>query len=157
MCSTTQQRDFSGRLERKLQIAETLTPALFVEVVAQSGLRLAARGGSDATRIQDLVAVRAWSEAALALLDRALPRFALRVIAHEDGEWRCTLGRVWQLPEWLDDTVEARHALLPLAILLAFVRAGRASRQDSEAGARTVPEHPLQTDAAAALCCENFS
>jgi len=52
---------------------------------------------------------------------------ALRRIAYDEGEWHCALSRERELPDWLDQSAEGRHADLALAILSAFVEARRIS------------------------------
>ena len=43
-------------------------------------------------RIRRLVDDKAWTEAALALLELELPAWKLRRLAFEDGEWFCSLS-----------------------------------------------------------------
>jgi hypothetical protein len=86
----------------------------------------AAHGGKTA-RIERLIQSGAWIDAALALVDLELPQWQLRRIAYDEGEWHCALSRERELPQWLDQSVEARHADLALAILSAFVEARRIS------------------------------
>lgn len=104
-------------------------------------------------RIVQLAAVGAWTEAALALLELEQPEWKLRRLAHEDGEWFCSLTRRPGLPIELDDAAEARNALLPLAILDALAEArekggfgfgARASRAAIDARGSITP------------ACENF-
>ena len=68
----------------------------------------------------------------------------LRRIAYDEGEWHCALSRERELPDWLDQSVEARHADLALAILSAFVEAQRIS---APADRTSVPIVPRKTDA----------
>ena len=63
----------------------------------------------------------AWTDAALALIELELPQWRVRRLAYDDGEWYCSLSRGRELPDWLDQPVEGRHADLALAILSAFV------------------------------------
>jgi hypothetical protein len=74
-------------------------------------------------------------------------------IAYEDGEWFCSLGKRWPLPEWLDDVVTVSHPVLPLAILTAFVESCAVTSRSTEP-ARTVPS--IQPSAHEAVCCDNF-
>ena len=73
----------------------------------------------------------AWTDAALALIDLELPLWQVRRLAYDDGEWYCALSRERELPDWLDQSIEARHAELALAILCAFVEARRISAPES--------------------------
>ena len=62
-----------------------------------------------------------------------------RRIAYDEGEWYCALSRQRELPDWLDQSIEARHADLALAILSAFVEAQRISAPSSRTSVPTVP------------------
>ena len=55
----------------------------------------------------------------------------MRRLAYDDGEWHCALSRERELPDWLDQSIDARHADLALAILSAFVEARRVSGPES--------------------------
>ena len=83
--------------------------------------------------------VGAWTDAALALIDLELPQWQVRRIAYDEGEWYCALSRQRELPEWLDQSIEARHADLALAMLSAFVEARRASAPSSRTSVPAVP------------------
>ena len=97
----------------------------------------------------------AWTDAALALIDLELPQWQVRRIAYDDGEWYCALSRERELPDWLDRSIEARHADLALAILSAFVDARRLSAPLKRTSVPPVPRHvnPLCQP----VCCDNFS
>jgi hypothetical protein len=51
----------------------------------------------------------------------------------------CALSRERELPEWLDRSIETRHANLPLAILIAFVDAQRITTPSSRTSVPTAP------------------
>jgi hypothetical protein len=70
---------------------------------------------------------RAWTDAALALINLALPQWKVRRVTYHGGAWYCALSRERELPDWLSQSVEARHVDLPLAILSAFAAARRCS------------------------------
>ena len=72
-------------------------------------------------RIETLIRLGAWTDAALALIELELPQWQVRRLAYGDGEWYCALSRERELPDWLDQSVEARHSDLELAILSALV------------------------------------
>ena len=55
----------------------------------------------------------------------------MRRLAYDNGEWYCALSRERELPDWLDQSIEAHHADLALAILSAFVEARRVSAPES--------------------------
>jgi hypothetical protein len=79
----------------------------------------------------------------------------VRRIAYDDGEWYCALSRERELPDWLDRSIEARHADLALAILSAFVDAQQAAAPSSRTSVPAVSRdvNPLY----APVCCDNFS
>jgi len=83
-----------------------------------------------------------------------LPLWQVLRIAYDDGEWHCALSRERELPDWLDRSVEARHADLALAILSAFVDARRAALPASRTSVPTVPRDasPLYEP----VDCDNF-
>jgi hypothetical protein len=62
-----------------------------------------------------------WIDAALLLIETALPHWKLRRIAYDEGEWQCALSRQRELPEWLDEAIEVSHRNLALAVLKAVV------------------------------------
>jgi hypothetical protein len=94
------------------------------DVIRQACRRFPSVGQSAKTaRIQQFIQSTAWTDAALALIDLELPMWQLRRLAYDEGEWHCALSRERELPEWLDQSIEARHADLALAILSAFVEA----------------------------------
>jgi hypothetical protein len=66
----------------------------------------------------------------------------VRRLAYDDGEWYCALSRERELPDWLDQSIEARHADLALAILCAFVEARRVSAPESRT---SVPDARVTT------------
>ena len=86
---------------------------------------------------------QAWTDAALALIDIELPQWQVRRLAYDDGEWYCALSRQRELPDWLDQPIETRHADLALAILRAFVEAKRVSAPSSRA---SVPSATQRAD-----------
>ncbi len=100
-----------------------------------------------------MIAAGAWSEVALALIELELPAWTLRRLIYEDGEWFCSLSRQPNLPVEFDDTADARHEFLPVAILSAFVEARRQSNVARETSAPTVS----QIRSVNAICCDNFA
>jgi hypothetical protein len=111
-------------LNNALRSAHTVTAVLMSDVIQQVCRRCPSVGQSAKTaRIQQFIQSAAWTDAALALIDLELPMWQLRRLAYDEGEWHCALSRERELPEWLDQSIEARHADLALAILSAFVEA----------------------------------
>jgi hypothetical protein len=106
-------------------------------------------------RIKQLIEVGAFTDAALALIDLELPLWQVRRIAYDGGEWYCALSRQRELPEWLDRSVEAHHADLAAAILIAFGEAKAASTSASRTSVPIVPRGPKPLYEP--VCCENFS
>jgi hypothetical protein len=106
-------------------------------------------------RIERLIESQAWTDAALALIDLELPQWQIRRLAYDDGEWYCALSRQRELPDWLDQSVEARHGDLTLAILGAFVEARKTIAQPSRT---SVPTVPREVNALyEPICSENFA
>ena len=154
MLVLSDRHDVSG-LDDRLRDAHAVTGALLSEVVGETCRRFPSAGQTaKTTRIQQLIGSAAWTDAALALIDLELPQWQVRRIAYDDGEWYCALSRERELPDWLDRSIEARHADLTLAILSAFVDARRLS---SPASRTSVPPVPRQVNPLCQpACCDNF-
>jgi hypothetical protein len=133
-------RTFSdlGELNARLRDAGATDAALFKEVIGAACRRYPSLGQTKKTvRLTQLIESRAWTDTALALIDLELPFWQIRRLAYDDGEWYCALSRERELPDWLDQSIEARHADLSLAILSAFVEAQRVSAPE---GRTSVPD-----------------
>jgi hypothetical protein len=142
-----------GVLLEKIHKAHSVTPDLMARIITQACVRLPAlQVASNARRIRRLVESGAYADAALALIELELPRWRLRRLVHEDGAWHCSLSQHPELPISLDETVEANHESLPLAILTAFVEAR--GRNFTEPCLPSVPQVPSAQEFA--VCCENF-
>jgi hypothetical protein len=143
-------------LTDQLRRAPALTPDLMTNVITASGTRRAVPfSAGRATRIDQLVDAGAWIDAAFTLIEIGLPAWTLRRLVYEDGQWLCSLSRSPNLPTELDDTANAGHKVLPLAILSAFVEARcrtSASDRSSLPKIRQVPP-----SAGYAVCCDNFT
>jgi len=146
----------SGELGDRLRDVHTVTAKLIAEIIDETCRRFPSVGQTEKTaRIERLIESEAWADAALALIDLELPQWQVRRIAYDEGEWYCALSRERELPDWLDRSIEARHADLPLAILSAFVDAQRISTPRSRTSVPIVPR-----DANALyepVCCDNFA
>jgi hypothetical protein len=143
-------------IDDRLRHADHVTAKLTSAVIEATCRRFPSAGQGERTaRIQRLIAAEAWTDAAFALIELELPQWQVRRIAYDEGEWHCALSRERELPEWLDQSVEARHADLPLAILSAFVEAQLASAPSIR------PSVPIvRREAGAvyeALCSDNFA
>src|ERR1700675_3132620 len=117
-----------GELDERLRDAQAVTSELIAEIIGETCRRFPAAGqtGKNA-RIERLIGSGACTDAALSLIDLELPLWQVRRIAYDEGEWYCALSRERELPDWLDSSIEARHADLALAVLGAFVEAQRVS------------------------------
>lgn len=139
-------------LRGKLQAAVEPTPDLMAEILDLSRRRALIPGhGAAALHLEQCMDAGAWIDAALALLEMELPLWQIRRIAYDGGEWYCALSRQRELPDWLDQSLEARHSDLALAILGAFVEAQAAAV--SMASTRE-PSGKPDTDFIW-LCCDN--
>ena len=144
-----------AELDDRLRDAQAVTSELLAEVISETCRRFPSVGQSKKSeRIERLIQTGAWTDAALALIDLELPLWQVRRIAYDEGEWYCALSRERELPDWLDRSVEARHADLALAILSAFVDAQRIASPASITSVPTVPRdtNPLYEP----VCCDNF-
>src|SRR5215469_12677785 len=145
-----------GELNARLRDAGEADAALFNEVISAACRRYPSLGQTERTaHLTRLIQSAAWTDAALVLIDLELPMWQVRRLAYDDGEWYCALSRERELPDWLDQSIEARHADLPLAILSAFVEAQRVSAPESRA---SVPEARHTTnDLYEVLPIDNFA
>jgi hypothetical protein len=148
-------------LADRLRESSTATPELFSDVIRIACWRILALPRAEyRNRIERLIQSAAWTDAALGLVELELPQWQLRRAAYESGEWCCALSCQRELPDWLDQSVEARHADLSLAILSAFIDAQYARASDDEASsARTSVPSIARTDGGldVRLCCDNFA
>src|ERR1700712_4008953 len=134
-----------AELGERLRNADTVTADIMSDVIGQACRRFPSLGQNEKSRrLERLLESGAWTDAALALIDLELPQWQLRRIAYDEGEWHCALSRQRELPEWLDQSAEGRHADLALAILSAFVEAKRIS---APADRSSVPIVPRKADA----------
>ncbi|HZE54548.1 MAG TPA: hypothetical protein VE111_14965 [Bradyrhizobium sp.] len=146
----------SRELEDRLRDAPAVTAELVSEVISEACRRLPPiRRTGKAARIERLIQSGAWTDAALALIELELPQWQIRRIVYDEGEWHCALSRQRELPEWIDQSIEARHADLPLAILMTFVDAQRASTPSIRTSVPAAPReaNPLYEP----VCCDNFT
>lgn len=146
----------SRRINDRLRDAHAVTAEFMSEVIGETCRRFPSVGQTEKTaRIERLIQSEAWTDAALALIDLELPLWQVRRIAYDEGEWYCALSRERELPDWLDRSIEARHAELALAILSAFVDAQSISVPASRPSVPNVSRdaNPLYEP----VCCDNFS
>ena len=148
--------DRLARLAQDLQRARTVTPGLLAKIIAEACTRVPALDkAGKADRITQLSEAGAWADAALALIELELPAWSLRRLVYEDGEWLCSLTRQPHLPASLDDTADASHDVLPLAILCALVEARQRSAPAPAMQLVRVPQRRPASEHA--VCCDNFA
>lgn len=150
------QQDRLQQLALKLQAADTPTSGLLAELIAESCPRMASlnKSGAAALQFERLAKTPAWTDLAIALIGLELPAWKLRRLVYEDGAWFCSLSKQTEIPVELDDSADARHQSLPLAILSAFIEARQRSVACA-AGPQTVPQ--IQPAQGTILCCDNFA
>ena len=148
-------RDQIG-IEDRLRDAHGVTAELLSDVIGEACWCFPpVRRTEKTARIERLIKSAAWTDAVLALIELELPQWQVRRVVYDDGEWHCALSRQRELPEGLDQSVEASHADLPLAILKAFVDAQRSSAPPARTSVPTVPRraNPLCEP----VCCDDFA
>jgi hypothetical protein len=144
------------RLTEELRRAPAPSPSHFSRVIADACTRLPLLNRTaGAVRMDQLIKVGAWSDAALALIELELPAWHLRRLVYEDGEWVCSLSRHPHLPAAFDNTVDATHTALPLAILGAFLAARSMIDAAREANSSAAPR--VQPTTGDVVCCDNFA
>lgn len=142
-------------LSARLSTAQAVTIELMSEIVGAACRRFPSMGQVEkSARIERLIGSEAWTDAALALIDLELPLWQVRRLAYDEGEWYCALSRERCLPDWLDRSIESRHADLALAILSAFVEVQRVTASSSRPSVPAVSRdaNPLYEP----VCCDNF-
>jgi hypothetical protein len=140
------------RLQDQLRRLQVIDTDLMSDLVAA----LVPDGTARAARINRLVQAEAWVEAALALIEIALPQWKPRGLVYQDGVWRCSLSRHRDVPDWLDDAAEASHETLALAILAASIEARR--QNQGLRAMRTVPQSPIPSASQSEfMCADNFA
>jgi hypothetical protein len=131
-------------LGERIRLADAASATLITDVISAVCRRFPSLGrGEKCARLEQLIRTGAWTDAALALVDLELPLWHIRRLAYDEGEWHCALSRECELPDWLDQAIETRHADLALAILGAFVEACRISRAESRTSVPAVNDRAL--------------
>ena len=143
------------RLDEELRVAPQLDRSLFTKIICGACKRIPVLGKSaKVARIDHLIEAGAWTDAAFAVIALELPDWQLRRLEYDGGQWFCALSRGPNLPAMLDDTADANHALMPLAILRAFFQARRMTEIAPRETA-PVPQVSAVTDNI--VCCDNFA
>jgi len=152
----SQRSEQLAALAAHVNAADEATPELFSEIVVATARRLWAPGeAANAVQLHDLIEAGALTQAALSLIELELPLWKLRRIAYDEGEWDCAMSRQRELPEWLDQAVEARHACLTLAIVSAYIETVRQIELSREPSRPSVPQ--TRAEQYEPLYCENFA
>jgi hypothetical protein len=145
-----------AKLAEQVSAADEATSELFSEIVVATARRLwAPSEAANAVQLHDLVEAGALTQAALRLIELELPLWQLRRIAYDEGEWHCAMSRQRELPEWLDQAVETRHASLTLAILSAYLATVGQIEPSREPSRPSVPQ--ASAEQYEPLTCENFA
>ena len=152
-CSSTHEACLS-QLEDRLRGAPALTPKLLSDLTAQTCVRFASPHELARAGIERLIRSGAWTDAALALVELELPRWRLRRLVHDGGEWRCAFSHQRTLPTGLDEIAEASHEIMSLAILIAFIAALRQTAAELEPWSQAAP---VAAGDGYRVCCDNFA
>ena len=154
--------DYSHRSEQlatlaaQVRVADEATPEMFSEIVGQTCQRPSAPNkATNAERLHQLIEAGALTEGALALIELDLPQWKLRRVTYDEGEWHCARSRQRELPEWLDQAIEASHASLTLAVVAVYIETLRQVEASREPSRPSVPQ--VRADQFEPLCCENFA
>ncbi len=145
-----------GSLSDQLHNARGVTQSLIKAVIDRGCRRFPSLGQSERTaRLTHLIEAKAWTDVVLALVELELPLWQVRRMTYDEGEWHCALSRERELPEWLDNSVEARHADLAAALLFAFVEAQILTEQASRPSVPSVRQAPDRLYEP--MACDNLS
>jgi hypothetical protein len=140
----------------RLRDTYAVTAEFLSDIIRQTCRRFPSESqGGKTARVERLIHSGAWTDAALALIDLELPQWQIRRITYDEGEWYCALSRQRELPDWLDQSAEAHHTDLALAILSAFIEAQRISAPLSQPSvpAVRIDTNPLYEP----VCSDNFA
>ena len=149
-------KDDLERAAEQIRNASALNCDLIRHVVTEACTRLPLlKQAGKTVHIDRLIEAGAWCDAVLALIGIELPGWKLRRLICENGEWFCSLSRQPNLPVELDDTADASHEVMALAILGAFLEARDKSEALRSSAKPIVPA--LRPSMDCAICCDNFA
>jgi hypothetical protein len=141
-------------LDSVLQCAQEPTVDLLAKTIRTACTRIPLLAKPETfDRPIEFAKIGAWTDAALVLIALELPRWRVRRLVYENGEWLCSLSHQPNLPMAFDDCAEATHEILSLAMLRAFVDACRRGCAMPEA-VSIVPH--IQQSPEQIMCCENY-
>jgi hypothetical protein len=155
--------DYAERLRRiseRINAADAVTNDLISELIgAISDRHGAGKHGAEKhdqwrEDIKTFVQIGAWTDAAIIFMKMELPRWKLRRLVYDEGEWHCAISHQRDLPEWLDATIETHHNDLSIALLKSIVEA---IRQDMSQDAPTLNIWTKPIDQRNLICCDNFA
>lgn len=142
-------------LAGQVRAADDATSEMLVRTAVESCQRLSTPNETaNAARLRKLIDAGASTEAAIALIELDLPQWKLRRVTYDEGEWHCAVSRQRELPDWLDQAVEASHESLTLAILSVYVETLRQVEASRVPGRPSVPQ--IRVEQYDSLCCGNF-
>jgi hypothetical protein len=143
-------------LAGQISAADRATSELLSAIVVATARRLSVpSAAANAAQLRQLIDAGALTETAFALINLELPLWKLRRITYGESEWHCAISRERELPEWLDEAVEARHASLTLAILSAYIETIRQIAVSREPNRPSVPQ--TRVEQYEPVWCENFA
>lgn len=113
-------------LAKRLNSTVDATPGILSTVVADTARRTSVPSeAANVVRMERLIGADALVDAAFVLIELELPQWKLRRICYDGGEWHCALSKQRELPDWLDEAAEAKHASLVFAVLGAYLETFR--------------------------------
>lgn len=140
-------------IAQELRVTKQASAEMLSSIAAKTCRRLP-RQSANFARLDRLIAADALTEAMIAFIEFELPQWKLR-IAYDEGEWHCALSRQRELPEWLDQSIEANHTDLALAIALTYVEALKVFESSRRSIRHSVPQ--VRSNGFEALSCENYA
>jgi hypothetical protein len=145
-----------SRLTGRIRDANAVTAELLSEVIREACSRLpSVRRTQHFKQLEQYIQSSAWTDAVLVLLALELPQWQVRRIVYDAGEWHCALSRQRELPDWVDQSVEACHPDLALAILSALVDVQCVGTFPTETA--SVPPFRRMEPLYVPFCCDNFA
>ena len=145
-----------SRLAGRIRDADAVTAELLSEVIREVCSRLpSVRRTQHFKQLGQYIRSCAWTDAVLVLLALELPQWQVRRIVYDSGEWHCALSRQRELPDWVDQSVEACHPDLALAILSALVEVQCVGIVPTETA--SVPPFRRTEPLCMPFCCDHFA
>lgn len=154
MYSNLEKPEWLDVIAQGLRANEHATADMLFSIAARTCRRFP-RQTADLAQFDRLLGAGAFTEAMFVLIEFELPQWKLRRIAYDEGEWHCALSRQRELPDWLDQSMEANHADLALAIALAYIEALKAVEASGRSIGHSVPQ--IRAQCSETLSCENYT